>query len=334
MRGPLFLKRIKILLLIVCAVAGLPALARAAESQGRTTGTATKIRLGTPVASLSYLPIHVALKKGFFAKRGFDVEVIQMAAGLVTPALLNRAIDYTTIPSGPATAGARGLPLKVICFTSVKLQHVLIGRPEIMTVTDLAGKRIGAGSLGTLPAYEVRVLIDRYKLGSNTVIVPLNSTNDRMLGTQRGTIDGTVVPAPFDLKAEEMGLRRLLQMGSILPIPQAGLATTEEKIKTARQEIIELLKATIEGLDYTWNEREGTIDIIAKWMNLNASQAGRAYDSVRDTYSKNGIPSEEQAKAYIAMLGATAGLKGDVAANSIFDFSLAAEAAKEMTGKK
>ena len=334
MRGLLFLKRIRILLLIVCAVAGLPALAPAAEFQGRTTGSATKIRLGTPVASLSYLPIHVALKKGFFAKRGFDVEVIQMAAGLVTPALLNRAIDYTTIPSGPATAGARGLPLKVICFTSVKLQHVLIGRPEIMTVTDLAGKRIGAGSLGTLPAYEVRVLIDRYKLGSNTVIVPLNSTNDRMLGTQRGTIDGTVVPAPFDLKAEEMGLRRLLQMGSILPIPQAGLATTEEKIKTARQEIIELLKATVEGLDYTWNEREGTIDIIAKWMNLNASQAGRAYDSVRDTYSKNGIPSEEQTKAYIAMLGATAGLKGDVAANSIFDFSLAAEAAKEMTGRK
>ena len=334
MRGSLVLKRIKILLLIGCAVAGLPVLARAAESQGRTTGTATKIRLGTPVASLSYLPIHVALKKGFFAKRGFDVEVIQMAAGLVTPALLNRAIDYTTIPSGPATAGARGLPLKVICFTSVKLQHVLIGRPEIMKVTDLAGKRIGAGSLGTLPAYEVRVLIDRYKLGANTVIVPLNSTNDRMIATQRGTIDGTVVPAPFDLKAEEMGLRRLLQMSSILPIPQAGLATMEEKIKTARQEIIELLKATVEGLDYTWNEREGTIDIIAKWMNLNASQAGRAYDSVRDTYSKNGIPSDEQTKAYIAMLGATAGLKGDVAANSIFDFSLAAEAAKEMTGKK
>ena len=333
MRGPLFLKRIRILLLIVCGVAGLPALAPAAEFQGRTTGSATKIRLGTPVASLSYLPIHVALKKGFFAKRGFDVEVIQMAAGLVTPALLNRAIDYTKKPSRPATAGARGLHLKYLLY-SVKLKHVLIGRPEIMTVADLAGKRIGAGSLGTLPAYEVRVLIDRYKLGSNTVIVPLNSTNDRMLGTQRGTIDGTVVPAPFDLKAEEMGLRRLLQMGSILPIPQAGLATTEEKIKTARQEIIELLKATVEGLDYTWNEREGTIDIIAKWMNLNASQAGRAYDSVRDTYSKNGIPSEEQTKAYIAMLSATAGLKGDVAANSIFDFSLAAEAAKEMTGKK
>jgi len=62
MRGPLFLKRIKILLLIVGVVAGLPAPALAVESQGRTTGSATKIRLGTPVASLSYLPIYVALK--------------------------------------------------------------------------------------------------------------------------------------------------------------------------------------------------------------------------------------------------------------------------------
>jgi len=53
-----------------------------------------------------------------------------------------------------------------------------------------------AGSFGTLPAYEVRVLIEKYRLGANTIIVPLNSINDRMIGTQRGTIDATVVPAP------------------------------------------------------------------------------------------------------------------------------------------
>src|SRR5262245_55730437 len=90
------------------------------KAQGKSSGA--KIRLATPSASLSYLPIHVALQNGFYARRGLDIEVIQMAAGLVAPALLNRAIDYTTIPSGPATAGARGAPLKVICFTSVKLQ--------------------------------------------------------------------------------------------------------------------------------------------------------------------------------------------------------------------
>jgi hypothetical protein len=40
-----------------------------------------------------------------------------------------------------------------------------------------------------------------------------------MIATQKGNIDATVVPAPLDLKAEQMGLKRLLPMGSILPIP-------------------------------------------------------------------------------------------------------------------
>jgi NitT/TauT family transport system substrate-binding protein len=304
-----------------------------ANAQGKSPAPA-KIRLATPTGSLSYLPIHVALQRGFFARRGFDMEVIQMAAGLAAPALLNRAIDYTTIPSGPATAGARGAALKVVCFTSVKLQHVLISRPEITSVAELAGKRIGAGSFGTLPAYEVRVLIDKYRLGPNTIIVPLNSTQDRMIGTQRGTIDATVVPVPSDLKAEEMGLKRLLAMGTILQIPQAGLATTEEKIKTDRQEVQEILKATIEGIEYTWTQRDGTIAVIAKWMNLSTAQAAKVYDSVRDTFSKNCVPTEEQSKAYLTMLSSTAGLKPEISPMTIFDFAPALEAAKDLSAKK
>jgi hypothetical protein len=46
------------------------------------------------------------------------------------------------------------------------------------------------------------------------------------------------------------------------------------------------------------------------------------------------VPTEEQAKAYIAMLSSTASLKGDVPAASIFDFSLAEAAARELVQKK
>jgi hypothetical protein len=55
---------------------------------------------------------------------------------------------------------------------------------------------------------------------------------------------------------------------------------------------------------------------------------------VKDTYSKNGIPTDEQSKAYIAMLVATAGVSAEAAAATIFDFSLAAAAAKELAVKK
>ena len=65
----------------------------AVNAQGKT-----KIRIATASPSLSYLPIYIAVKKGFFAKRGFDVEMIQMNASLTAPGFaqpLSRLHDYS-----------------------------------------------------------------------------------------------------------------------------------------------------------------------------------------------------------------------------------------------
>jgi ABC-type nitrate/sulfonate/bicarbonate transport system substrate-binding protein len=256
--------------------------------------------------------------------------MIQMSASLTAPALLSRSIDYTTIPSTIATATARGAPAKVIFFASVKLQHMLLARPDIAAVNDLAGKRIAASGYGNLTSYEVQYVIDRYKLGPKTTIVSVISSTDRLLALQKGIADAAIISAPLDLKGEEMGLKRLLHMGTILQIPQAGLATTDEKLKTKRNEVIEVLKASIEGLEYTHVEREDSSDIISKWMGLNTAQGVKAYNSVKDTFSRNGVPTDEQSKAYIAMLAATAGINAELAPATIFDFSLAATAGKEL----
>ena len=310
-------------------VAGIAKPTYSAESQNKT-----KIRIATASPSLSYLPIYVAVKKGYFAKRGFDVEMIQMSASLTAPALLNRSIDYTTIPSTIATAAARGAPAKVIFFASVKLQHMLLSRPEIATVNDLAGKKIAASGYGNLTSYEIQFVIDRYRLGPKTTIVSVLSSTDRLIAMHKGIADAAIISAPLDLKGEEMGLKRLLHMGTILQIPQAGLATTDEKLKTKRSEVIEVLKACIDGLEYTLAEREDNSDIIAKWMGLNSAQGMKAYDSVKDTFSRNGVPTDEQSKAYIAMLAATAAISADLQTATIFDFSLAAAAAKELGSRK
>lgn len=310
--------------------------ASAAESPAKTGDAApkTKIRIAIPAPSLSFLPIQVAMQQGFYARRGFDLEMIQMSAGLAVPALLSGSVDYTTILSGPATAAARGAPLKAFLFTSVKLQHFLISRPEIARVEDLAGKRIGAGALGTLPAYQARVIIEKYRLGPGTTIVSLPTSTERLLGTQKGTIDAGIVPAPLDLKAEELGLRRLLHVGSILQIPQAGLATTEEKLRTRRREVIEIAKATIEGLEFTVTQTRPTIDIIGRWMNLNPAQSAKTYATVRDTYTRSGLPTDEQVNAYLAMLANTAGIKDTITPASIYDFSTTEAALREMAIKK
>jgi hypothetical protein len=40
-----------------------------------------------------------------------------------------------------------------------------------------------------------------------------------------------ITSTALDFEGEEMGLKRLLHMGTILQIPQAGLATTDESSK-------------------------------------------------------------------------------------------------------
>ena len=80
----------------------------------------------------------------------------------------------------------------------------------------------------------------------------------------------------------------------------------------------------------------GEIDARATSLDGSSSpaQATKAYDSVSDAFSKIGVRTDEQAKAYITMLPSTAILKADVSPATIFDFSLAEVAAKELARKK
>jgi len=55
---------------------------------------------------------------------------------------------------------------------------------------------------------------------------------------------------------------------------------------------------------------------------------------VRDTFSENCVPTEEQSKAYRTMLTSTAGLKPEISPTTIFDFAPALNAAKELNAKK
>lgn len=299
-------------------------------AQGKET---TRIRIANPGPSLSYFPVYVALKQGLFRKYGIEAEFVQMTSGPTSvAALINREIDYTTLLGPSAGAAVNGAPLKIICFASVKLQHSIIARPEIQSIKELSGKKIGVGRLRDLTWYEVQFLIKKYGL-QNTTIVAGGQNQRNLQAVLAGALDAAVISVPLDIKAEEMGLRRLVRMGEILPIPQVGLATTEEKIKKNRDEVIRVLKATIEGLGYLRSNRQDVVDIISKWINLTPAQAEKAFASVEDTFSHDCIPTPEQAALYLPMLKVTTDTKEDIAPVTVFSFSLAETAAKELLKK-
>lgn len=306
--------------------------ARPSRAQPKDSPPIPPVRVRVAIAgpSLSYLMLRIAYEKGFLKKRGIDVEFVQMLPPLGVPALLSREIDYTCMPAAVTTAAARGAPLKVISFTAIKMQHTIISRPEIQSPKDLSGKKIGIDQFGSIGGFIAQFLIDSYRLGPKTSILAIGRNEQRAQSVLSGIVDATNLPVPLDIKAEELGLRRLLEVKQVLDVPFTGIATTEEKIRNKRGEVLHFLKAVAEGYEYANSHRDEVASIISRWLKLTPQQAAKALTAVDDTFSPHGVLSPEQGKAYLSLLKATAGLREDISPKAAFDFSVAEEAAREL----
>jgi hypothetical protein len=101
-----------------------------------------------------------------------------------------------------------------------------------------------------------------------------------------------------------------------------------------RSNLYELRENDMHIYTYSNNFQHQTASILPGDRKSGFFARGPWGISVRETFSKNGVPTEEQAKAYITMLGSTAGLKGNLPSAAIFDFSPAAEADTALAVKK
>jgi hypothetical protein len=73
---------------------------------------------------------------------------------------------------------------------------MLLARPEIANVNELAGKRIAAAGFGNLTSYEIQFLIERYHLGPQTTIVSASSSTDRLIALQTRLAEAAIVASP------------------------------------------------------------------------------------------------------------------------------------------
>lgn len=304
----------------------------ASATSGATAPQAvTKVTIATPGSSLSYLPAKVADEKGLFGDEGLDVEWTQLGGDLGVTAALAGQVDYTTVPSSASAAAAQGAPIKTVAFMSVKLQHMLVGRPEIATVQDLAGKRIGVQRQGDLTAFESKRVAEAMHV-PDVAIISVGADSERLAALVSGAADAIVASAPWDLKAEQQGMHVLLPIGTLLEIPQAGLTASQMKINQHPDEIAKLVRGIIRATQYLRDpaHRDEVAAIVADWVALSPTEAATALDRVRDTYSATATPTDAQIQLYLEMLRATGAASEDTTVDKIADFSITRRVAAEM----
>src|SRR3989475_6677634 len=103
---------------------------------------ADRVRFAYPAKSLNYLPITIGRDKGIFQGEGIDLQMILVASTIQVAALTTGDIDFSGAQSQVMAGAARGLPVKVVGFLTIKPSFWLMAEPDIMCMTHLEGQII------------------------------------------------------------------------------------------------------------------------------------------------------------------------------------------------
>jgi len=252
---------------------------------------ADKVIISYSSRSYAFLPAQVAVAKGFYKDENLEPLLIQMRSQVTVPALMSGEVQYT-LSFGNIIGGAmQGLPFKIIAVLTDKPLHSIVARPEIKSINDLRGKRMGGQRIGGSDQLAAEAILQAKGLDLKDVqFVTLGGDEPvRVEMLRKGLVDAicTVPPGPVRLAREGyniLGGPKDLKIGS----PISAVAVTDTRLKNNRDETKRVLRATLRGLRFMHERKEETIQIMVRWLSQTPEVARDSYDSILPSFSLDG----------------------------------------------
>ncbi len=217
------------------------------------SAAADKIRIGYSGATVSNAMLWVTDEGKLFQKNGIDPQILYLQTTLGQTAMIAGEIDMC-VYSGSLLSSARLQGVDVVMVASFlnKPLYRLVVRPEIRTVADLKGKRLGITRFGTVTDSMSRLLVGRLGLDPDKDVSYVQVGDVPVLLASLSTgriIDGAIIQPPYYLKAVASGMRVLVNMQEMdLPVQQTGLNTTQKFIAKNPDIVRRAVKSVIEGI--------------------------------------------------------------------------------------
>ncbi len=316
---------------LVVALVLISTLSFSAAAQERRS----KIRISNAGLTITALPLLAARDWGIFNASGMDVEIIIMAASLAPSALSTGDIDYIA-GVGPASVSATlsGLPSRAIWFSSDRISYWLMARPQFKTLEDLKGKKI-AVSGGVGGTNHVALVVALEKSGGNAkdyVMVAIPGQQNQLLySLESGFVEGALVSPPVTFTAYKKGFNKLLDVGSIMKMPNGGLTALVKTIQTKSAETKKVIHSLQSAKDEIRKSKAKTVDLIVRLLKMDRESAAETYDTFLTTLSPTGIPNRAGMDNLVRSLQSQGRFTDrKISFTDLADDRLATEIAKEM----
>lgn len=290
-----------------------------------------RVRVAVSNFSASYISMHVASKRGYFAEEGLAVEIVLIAGLLGTKAVMGGSVEFGSA-SNP-TAAVQGAKLKMLMVFNDKPPGILAAQPGIKSVAELRGKKLGGSTVGSLEYGWMKELLLKFglQLEKDVTFLPVGSTSTRFTALRMGTIDASPLSPPASLMAQDAGFSTLLRIGDHLEDIQASIVTTDERLARQDELVRRFMRATVKGQRaYLANRQEAIAAVMEFTRQKDRDLVARVYEDHMKTIARDGTIPERLQRVVIDRSKRLTGVTREVRPDEIFDFSFLRRAQAEL----
>jgi ABC-type nitrate/sulfonate/bicarbonate transport system substrate-binding protein len=298
---------------------------------------AARVRVAVPSTTHAVLAFSTSRDKGYYRDEGLDVELILMSAPIASRALVSGDVEVATVGGAGLPPVLSGAPLRFVFTTYNRPMFWLFGKPEIRSVKELKGKKVGVSGVGSGPDSLLREALRRNGLegGRDVAILGLGVMPTIYSGLQTGLVDAAMLSPPSTFRAEEDGFRELIAFPKQdLVELQGSILVREALLHSDAATLEKFVRATYKGFLYIKQNRSGTIPILGRYLQVKENLATKAYDQVvRPAMTQDGTLNDEMQRKAVDNVLKRLDLKETPPLSRIFDFSLARKTVTDLQAK-
>ena len=231
--------------------------------------------------TLSYGPLWVAAKMGFFEREGFDVPIVTMRGSPLAIQALTADSIYVANATVDTLIGAyeKGADITMIGGLINGLGLSMIGGKQYKTYADLRGTTIGTQTLTSGTGFALRLVLKAHGLEypRDYALLNIGSAPDRYRALTSGQISSTPVGVPLDLVAKQQGFNIIGYFADDQPNFQFNVYIVKRSwAEKTRPLVVRFMKAMASTMRWMSDNREPACAYLSKEMAISIEHCRHA----------------------------------------------------------
>lgn len=253
----------------------------------------TKMVVGLPLNTSTFLPLYLAEEEGFFKREGLDVELVAFRGGTdLVRGMVAGAVQVGVGAFSEVTVGIEaGQNLKVFYggFNMTVFDWYAV--PRINSFKEARGARFGVTTFGSSTDFLTRYALKQNGLNPqrDVQIIQGGGSVPRLAAMEAGQLDVNIFATPEKFLAADKGYKLILRQSDLAEeFPFHVFYAPERFIQQNPNALKALLRGFVHGVRLAKADKARAVRTIVTRLGFEEGHAARGYDDFIDHIHEDG----------------------------------------------